>query len=338
MFRSPAPLLQARSVAIVGASERARWPVSIHHNLTEAGYAGKLYPINPGRKKVWGTTCYPDFASLPEAPDLALMIIPAPLIQKSLEEGVKRGLKAALVYASGIGEGNDPAFHARGRALADLCAETGLVACGPNCMGTVSAREKLFLYPNPDFNKLDAGPVGAVFQSGGSLQHWCRTAAERGIRFSYAVSSGNEINLDAADYINFMVDDAHTSLIALFIEGIRRPDAFKEAARRALAAGKPILVVKAGRTVQSRRAARSHTGAIAGDYDVFNALCERYGIVNCATMDDMIETALAFQAGRLPTGDGMAFMTNSGGVVDLLFDYAGDEGARLPKFGASTRM
>ncbi len=337
MFRSPAPLLQARSVAIVGASDRARWPVSIHNNLAEAGYTGKLYPINPGRDEVWGMKCYPDFAALPEAPDLALMIIPAALIQKTLEDGVRHGLKAALVYASGIGEGEDPEFHARGDALRALCADTGLVACGPNCMGTVSVREKLFLYPNPDFNKLPPGPVGLIFQSGGSLQHWARTAAERGLRFSYAVSSGNELSLDAADYINFMVDDAHTKLIVLFIEGIRRADAFKEAARRALAAGKQILAVKAGRTEESRRAARSHTGAIAGDFDVFNALCERYGIVNCPTMDDMIETALAFQGGRLPKGDGMAFMTNSGGVVDLLYDYAGDEKVRLPVFSAATK-
>ncbi|MHA1108066.1 MAG: acetate--CoA ligase family protein [Alphaproteobacteria bacterium] len=337
MFRSPAPLLQARSVAIVGASERARWPVSIHSNLVNAGYEGKIYPINPGRDQVWGVKCYPDFASLPEAPDLALIIIPAALIQQTLEEGVAHGLKSALVYASGIGEGNDPEFHARGEALRALCEDSGLVACGPNCMGTVSSREKLFLYPNPDFNKLEPGPVGAVFQSGGSLQHWCRTSAERGVRFSYAVSSGNELSLDAADYINFMVDDEHTKLIALFMEGIRRPEAFKEAARRALAAGKPILVVKAGRTEESRQAAKSHTGAIAGDYDVFNAMCERYGIVNCGTMDDMIETALAFQAGRLPKGDGMAFMTNSGGVVDLLYDYAADEEARLPTFSTATK-
>ena len=134
------------------------------------------------------------------------------------------------------------------------------------------------------------------------------------------MSSGNELSLDAADYINCMVEDAHTKLIVLFSEGIRRPDAFKEAARRALAAGKPILAVKAGRTAESRRAARSHTGAIAGDFDVFNALCERYGLVNCATMDDMIETALAFQVVRLPKGDGMAFMPNSGVVVVRLYD------------------
>lgn len=336
MFRSPHPLLRARSIAIVGASDRARWPVSIYGNLTATKSAARIFPINPSRKKLWGMDCYPDFASLPEAPDLALMIIPAAHILSSLQDGVDRGLKSALIYSSGIGEGEDPEFHARGAALKELCETSGLVACGPNCMGNVSMREKLFLYPNPDFNNLPPGPVGGVFQSGGTLQHWSRTAAERGIRFSYLVSSGNELSLDAADYVNFMVEDPETKLIILMVEGIRRPDAFKEAARKALAARKPILAVKVGQTEGARKSAQSHTGAIAGDYDIFAALCERYGIVLCPTLDDMIETALAFQSGRLPAGDGMAFMSNSGGVVDLMHDHAGHEKAKMPQLAPAT--
>jgi len=336
MFRSPAPLLQARTVAIVGASDRARWPVSIHSNLTESKSPVRILPINPSRDEIWGMKCYPDFAALPEAPDLALMIIPAAHILSSLEDGVRHGLKSALVYASGIGEGEDPEFHARGAALKELCESTGLVACGPNCMGNVSLREKLFVYPNPAFNTLPPGPVGGVFQSGGTLQAWALTAAERGIRFSYLVSSGNELSLDAADYVNFLVDDPETRLIILMIEGIRRPDAFKEAARKALAARKPILAVKVGQSEGARKSAQSHTGAIAGDYDVFAALCERYGIVLCPSLDDMIETALAFQSGRLPKGDGMAFMSNSGGVVDLLHDHAAQEKVNLPQLSPAT--
>lgn len=336
MFRSPHPLLRARSIAIVGASDRARWPVSIYGNLTATNSPARIFPINPSRDQLWGMKCYPDFASLPEAPDLALMIIPAAHILSSLQDGVERGLKSALIYSSGIGEGEVPEFHARGAALRELCETSGLVACGPNCMGNVSLREKLFLYPNPAFNNLPPGPVGGVFQSGGTLQAWGLAAAERGIRFSYLVSSGNELSLDAADYVNFLVEDPETSLIVLMIEGIRRPDAFKEAARKALAARKPILAVKVGQTEGARKSAQSHTGAIAGDYDVFAALCERYGIVLCPSLDDMVETALAFQSGRLPEGDGMAFMSNSGGVVDLMHDHAGQENARMPQISPAT--
>ncbi|MBT5457133.1 MAG: hypothetical protein HOK82_11035, partial [Rhodospirillaceae bacterium] len=125
MFRSPHPLLRARSVAIVGASDRARWPVSIYANLTATNSPARIFPINPSRKKLWGMDCYPDFASLPEAPDLALMIIPAAHILSSLKDGVDRGLKSALIYSSGIGEGEDPEFHARGAALKELCETSG---------------------------------------------------------------------------------------------------------------------------------------------------------------------------------------------------------------------
>ena len=146
MFRSPKPLLRARSIAIVGASDRARWPVSIYYNLTSTKAKVKILPINPSRDEVWGLPCYPNFGSLPTVPDLALIIIPATHVLASLEEGSQHGLKAALVYASGIGEGTHPEFHQRGLALKHLCDRTGLVACGPNCMGTVSVKEKLFLF------------------------------------------------------------------------------------------------------------------------------------------------------------------------------------------------
>ena len=336
MFRSPKPLLRARSIAIVGASDRARWPVSIYHNLTSVKAKVKILPINPSRKEVWGLACYPNFVSLPMHPDLALVIIPAKHVLVSLEEGTRHGLKAALVYASGIGEGTDPEFHQRGLALKNLCDKTGLVACGPNCMGTVSVKEKLFLYPNPDFNLSKPGPVAGVFQSGGTLQHWCRVAAERGVRFSYMVSSGNELSLDTADYVNFFVDDPKTNIIVLMIEGIRRADAFKAAAQRALIAGKPILAVKVGQTKEAQNSAKSHTGAIAGDYDVFAALCDRYGIVLCPTLDDMVETVLAFQLKRLPKGNAMAFISNSGGVVDLLHDHVAQENAKLASYSEKT--
>ena len=123
---------------------------------------------------------------------------------------------------------------------------------GPNCMGAYSYHEKVFAYPNTELGRFSAGSVGAIFQSGGTLQFWLRTGADRGLRFSYGITSGNEIDLDLADYLNFLVDDPHTRQIALFIEGIRRPDAFMQAAGRALEAGKPIIAIKTGATAKSR--------------------------------------------------------------------------------------
>jgi len=194
----------------------------------------------------------------------------------------------------------------------------------------------MFAYPNSELGKFPAGSVGAIFQSGGTLQFWLRTGADRGLRFSYGITSGNEADLDLADYLNFLVDDPDTRQIALFIEGIRRPQAFMQAAGGALEAGKPVIAIKTGATQKSRAAAQSHTGAIGGDYAAYLAMCERYGIRNCTSLDDMLETALAFDSGRLPKGPRIGFVTTSGGTVDLLYDYAEQEGAVMPEYSEQT--
>ncbi len=159
----------------------------------------------------------------------------------------------------------------------------------------------------------------------------------RGLGFSYCVSSGNELDLDLTDYLEFFLDDENTKIIVCLIEGIRRPAAFMAAAARALAIGKPILMVKSGRSERAKEAVMSHTGALAGDDDVFNALCRRYGIVRCRDLDEMLETCLAFAQGRLPKGRRIGLITTSGNSVGLLVDYASEEGAELADFAPATK-
>ncbi|MEA2987663.1 MAG: hypothetical protein QOG83_374 [Alphaproteobacteria bacterium] len=338
-FKSPLVLFKARSVAIVGASERARWPGVIYRNLREHGFPGKIYPVNPRASEVWGVPCYPDLASLPEPPDHALVIVPAPHVQGVLETGVAAGLKSATVYSAQLGEGADPEIVARGAALKALIDKSGLVICGPNCMGINALREKYFGYPNADLCGMEPGAVAFVTQSGGTVQYLGQMAAHRGVNFSYMVSSGNEMSLDIADYVNFFVADEHTRVIALFIEGIRRPQAFMAAAAKALAAGKPIVAIKTGKSQKSRDSAQSHTGAISGDYGAYTAMCERHGIVTCQTLDDMVEMLLAFQAGRLPQGPRVGWVTTSGGTVDLLYDYLEEIGSiATPEFADATKQ
>ncbi len=330
-------MLNPPSVAIVGASERARWPQDIYANLKAAGYPGKIYPINPRLKELWGAPCYPDLASTPEPVAHALVIVPATAVLDALGVGVGAGLKSATVYAGNIGEGSDPAIVARGAALHALVARSGLTVNGPNCMGGNALHEKFFGYPNNELVKLPPGGVACVSQSGGTLQFLCTTAAKRGVKFSYMFSSGNEIDLDLADFVDWFVDEPNTKIIALFIEGIRRPQLFMRAAARALAAGKPIIAIKTGKSMKSRQAAQSHTGAISGDYDGFLAMCERYGIVAVDSLDDMVETMLVFQGGRRAQGARVGWVTTSGGTVDLLYDYIEEIGGiEGPEFSAET--
>jgi acetyltransferase len=336
-FRSAVTTLQAKSLAIVGASERARWPSEIFRNLREFGYSGRIALVNPRQKEVFGQRCFPSLRDLPEPVDHALVIVPAAFVSEVLTAAEERGVGSATVYASMIGDGDDPGSKARGAWLADFTAGSRLRVAGPNCMGAYSYRERLFGYPNTDLCRLAPGSVACIFQSGGLIQFWMKAAAERGLRFSYCITSGNEPDLGLADYLNFIIDDPYTRQVVLFIEGIRRPQAFMHAAGRALAMGKPILAIKTGATAQSRAASHSHTGAIAGDYAAYLAMCERYGIVNFRSLDDLTEAALAFDGGRLPKGPRIGFVTNSGATVDLLYDYAEAERAAVPDFTKETK-
>jgi acetyltransferase len=337
LFRSALSTLAAKSLAIVGASERAKWPSEIFKNLREFGYPGRIACVNPRQQKVFGERCYPTLRDLPEPVEHALVIVPAAAVPAVLVDAEEAGVKSATIYASMMGDGDAPQSRARGAWLEAFVAKSRLRVAGPNCMGAYSYRERLLGYPNTELCRLAPGSVACIFQSGGTIQFWMKAAADRGLRFSYCITCGNEPDLGLADYLNFVIDDPETRQVVLFIEGIRRPQAFMHAAGRALAMGKPVLAVKTGATALSQAASKSHTGAIAGDYAAYLAMCERYGIVNRRSLDDLVESALAFDGGRLPKGPRMAFVTTSGGTVDLLYDYAETEAAAIPDFTDATK-
>ncbi len=323
-------------MALVGASERGRWPRDIYMSSSELGFEGAFYLINPKQTEIYGKPAYPSLRDTPGPVEHAIVIVPAPAVMDVLEDAHASGVKSATIYAGGMGDGDSPASLERGAHLRSFIARTGMRIAGPNCMGAFSFREKLFAYPNRLVSATPAGSVACVFQSGGTLQFFMRTGGIRGLRFSYGISSGNEIDLDLADYLNYLVDDEATRQIVLFIEGIRRPDAFMAAAGRALVRGKTILAIKTGATIASASAAASHTGAIAGDYQSYLAMCDRYGVVNCQTLDDLVETTLAFQNGRKPKGPRVGWVTTSGGTVDLLYDYVDAQKTPLGAFTQET--
>lgn len=330
-------LLRARSLAIVGASPKGRWPMGIYRNLKKAQYPGKVFLINPNYQEIAEDRCYPNLAALPEVPEHLLMLIPTRAVLGTLEEAAKLGTKAATIYSAGFGEGDDPKGKERAQAMKGLCERTGLVICGPNCMGSFSLPENLWSFPTP-VPLLKQGPVGLIFQSGGSLGNWIKGASERGIGFSYAVSSGNEVSLDLVDYLSFLVNDAHTKVILLMAEGIRRPQEFMTVAGQALQKSKPILVVKLGRSEMGKRQAISHTGALAGSDEVFDAVCNRFGLVRCPTLEDLTEMTLAFLPGRHPRGRRAAIVVNSGGMKGLLCDHIEELRTPLAELKESTKQ
>jgi acetyltransferase len=328
-------ILSAKSVAIVGASPKGRWPMGIYRNLKKA-YQGKVFLINPNYQEIENNPCYPNLTSLPEVPEELLILIPTRAVLGTLEEATKLGTKSATIYTAGFGEGDDPKGKERAQAMKALCERTGLVICGPNCMGSYSLAEGLWTFPTST-PLLKKGPVGLIFQSGGSLGNWIKGATERGIGFTYAVSSGNEISLDLVDYLSFMVDDPGTKVILLMAEGIRRPNEFMAVAREALSKNKPILVVKLGRSEMGKRQAISHTGALAGADEVFDAVCDRFGLIRCPTLEDLTEMTLAFMAGRYPRGSRAAIVVNSGGMKGLICDHAEELNTNLAQLSEKTK-
>lgn len=329
-------LLRAKSVAIIGASQKGAWPQGIYRNLKGAKFPGGVYLINPNYQELYGDKCYPSLADLPEVPEELLILIPTRAVLGVLEDAAKLGTKAATIYTAGFGEGDDEKGKERAQAMKDLCERTGMVICGPNCMGSYSVDEGLWTFPTAT-PLLKKGPVGLIFQSGGSLGNWIKGATERGIGFSYAVSSGNEVSLDLVDYLSFLVDDPDTKVITLMVEGIRRPDEFMAVAEQALSKGKPILVVKLGRSEMGKRQAISHTGSLAGADEVFDAVCHRLGLIRCPTLEDMTETTLAFMPGRFPKGSRAAIVVNSGGMKGLICDHCDELKTNLAQLSDKTK-
>jgi acetyltransferase len=329
-------LLRAKSVAIIGASQKGAWPQGIYRNLKSAKFPGGVYLINPNYTELYGDKCYPGLADLPEVPEELLILIPTRAVLGVLDEAAKLGTRAATIYTAGFGEGDDPKGKERAQAMRELCDKSGFVICGPNCMGSYSVSEGLWTFPTVT-PLLKRGPVGLIFQSGGSLGNWIKGATERGIGFSYAVSSGNEVNLDLVDYLSFLVDDPQTKIITLMVEGIRRPGEFVAVAEQALNKGKPILAVKLGRSEMGKRQAISHTGSLAGADEVFDAVCHRLGLIRCPTLEDMTEMTLAFMPGRFPRGSRAAIVVNSGGMKGLICDHCDELKTNLAQLSEKTK-
>jgi acetate---CoA ligase (ADP-forming) len=330
-------LLSARSVAIVGASTKGRWPSGIYRNLKTAKFPGHIYLINPNYTEIFDDKCYPNLAALPEVPEHLLMLIPTRAVLGTIEEAATLGTRAATIYSAGFGEGDDAKGKERAQAMKELCERTGFVICGPNCMGSFSLPEGLWSFPTP-VPLLKQGPVGLIFQSGGSLGNWVKGASERGIGFTYAVSSGNEVSLDLVDYLSFLVDEPDTKVITLMVEGVRRPREFMAVAEQALKKNKPILVVKVGRSEMGKRQAISHTGALAGADEVFDAVCDRLGLIRVPTLEDLTEMTLAFMPGRFPRGSRAAIVVNSGGMKGLLCDHCDELKTNLAQLSDKTKQ
>jgi acetate---CoA ligase (ADP-forming) len=325
-------LFNPRNIAIVGASDRpGNWSQRVYRSLKKFEFPGAIYAVNPRNKTVWdGQTCYPSLSELPEAPDHVVVIVPGAAAVEAIIEAGKAKARSATVFSGGFGEGGDPKGQALAADLKLAIEGTGLAVSGPNCMGNLAAPARMMTIPDDRITSLDRGPVGIVGQSGGIVMAIHRALLARGVTAGYAVTSGNEIGLNMADYIRYLADDPDLRVIACFIESIKEPVAFRRACEYARDAGKPVVAVKIGGSEESRRAALAHTGSLAGSLECFDAVAETIGVVRVDTLDEIVETVEYFTHAKPPKGPRLGAMTFSGGMKGLLLEAAERNGLSFP--------
>ncbi len=248
-------LLNPRNVAIVGASDRpGNWSLRVFQMLRRFGFPGAIYAINPRNKTVWnGETCYPSLAGLPEKPDHVVVIVPGAAAIDTIVAAGKAGARSATVFTGGFGEGGDPKGIELGSQLKRVIDESGLAVSGPNCLGNLAAPNKFITIPDDRIPDLEPGPVAVLGQSGGIVMAIQRALGARGMRTSYALTTGNEVGLYTSDYIRYLADDANVKAIACFIESIRNAaNSVVPALTRATTASRLLR----SRSAAPRRAAR----------------------------------------------------------------------------------
>lgn len=336
-FRDLSFLLDPQSVAIVGASPKSGWPARIWANLQHFQYAGRVYPVNPNYETMWGMKCYPNLEALPEVVDHAVIIIPAARVIETLQQSRQSLFRSATIYSGGFGEGGDPEGLQRKEFLQAYAREKSVHFCGPNCMGLVSTKSRAMFFPDQRLYDMQEGGLAIVSQSGGLLGSVVRAAVSWGIGLSYFVTSGNEADAELSDYLHHFLKDERTKVIGAFIEGVRDGEKFVAVAQEALALRKPIIAVKVGRSAKGGAAAMAHTGALAGNDRVFDAVCLQNGIVRVRDLDELLNGAELFlNLNHLPRGKKTAFVTFSGGLKGLLSDLSQDADVELSQLKDET--
>lgn len=320
------PLFNPRAVAVIGASAEGGRATGAVRNLQELGYTGAIYPVNPKYDTVLGFKCYPSLQAIPGPVDLACIGIPSEYINAILEEAHCKGVRAAVIFASGYGEAGAVGLD-RQRELQEISRRTGMVICGPNCLGVLNFNARTCGYSSTSPKAVIPGDVALVAQSGTVVVAMVRSA--RGIGFSHMVSSGNEAVVSSAEYLRYFVNDPQVRVLAAFLESITDPRKFLEVAREACARGKPLIVIKTGRSDGGRAVSAAHTGGLAGSYEVQSAVFRQTGIVQCADLDEWMEAIEMFRTARPPSVDGVAIFGISGGENGLVMDLAAEIGLRI---------
>ena len=323
------------SVAVIGAStETTKFGTVFLNSLVQFGFKGRIYPINPQAKEISGLKTYPNVKDIPDPVDLAFITIPASAVPKVLEDCIAKNVGAVVILTAGFGETGNEEGRKLEREIAKISKEGDVRVVGPNCFGIYCPESGLTLLPGANYSK-ESGNVAFLSQSGGYTERFCQEAKGWGIRFSKVVSYGNACDLNETDFIEYLAEDPETKIIALYIEGVKYGQRFLQTVKE-VNKKKPVIVWKGGLSEGGGRAVASHTGALGGRREIWDAFFRQTDAVRVNSLEELIDTTLIFQHLSSPCGRRIAVIGTGGGTAVAAADACERAGLRVPAFNTKT--
>lgn len=337
-MRSIDKMLNPKSIAVVGATPKGGYGGRLLNALLRSKDRVRVYPVNPNYDEIAGVKAYRSIAELPEAPDLMGVVVPYNKVLDVLKEGHAKGAGSAVIISAGFAErGTDSGLQLQ-KQVGAFARESGLRIAGPNCLGLANVRDDIWATASSRTLGGLTGHIALICQSGATaFGPFLLRAVDGGIGLSHIISTGNETDLDFADFARYMVDDEDTRVIAGFVEGFKDVRKFIEVAKLAAERGKPIVLIKIGRSQSGAQAARSHTAALTGADDLYDAMFKQYGVTRVQDYDDLLEVSQLLASSRKPKKRGVSVVSHSGGVSSLTADMLGLAGLELPPLGDHAR-
>jgi acetyl coenzyme A synthetase (ADP forming)-like protein len=331
-------IFSPKSVAVVGVTPSpGTVPYDIFYNILSSGYRGTVYPVAPGKRSICAVRAYRYVVDIDDEVDLAVIVFPANVVDRALRQCGQKGVKAVIVISAGFREVG-PKGAAREQHLKEICGEYGISMVGPNCLGVINTDPAVRLNASFARKMPEAGRIAFLSQSGALCTAVLDYARDKGIGFSKFVSFGNKAGVTEIELFDYLHQDQQTDIILLYLEELRNGRALIEAARRITREepAKPILAIKSGRTPQGADAAASHTGSLAGEDAVCDAVFREAGIIRLGSIEELFNTAILYAYQPMPAGNRLAIVTNAGGPGVMATDEAVAAGLSIPRFAEST--
>jgi acetate---CoA ligase (ADP-forming) len=326
-----------KSIAVIGASDDVSKPSGQPVDyILKSGWKGKLYPVNPNREIVQGVKAYPSVSDIPDPVDAAVIVIPAKAVPATMQQCADKGVKAVMIGVSGFAELNEAGKQLQAEIVA-IADKAGIKIVGPNTNGYMNVNQRVTLGYSYAQEVVKPGRVAYVSGSGALISATVPRFAKRNVGLRAYVGAGNQANVELCDFAAYFIDDPEVDVIAMYVEGFKTPAKFLDIAERAMAKGKPITVLKVGRSELSAQASKGHTGALVGSDAAFDAICRQYGIARVDDFDELIAMTSVFARYRNAPGNRIGVISSSGGAISIIADQCEPYGMQFPDLTAKTK-